>query len=256
MLDKALAEYITAAPEMVRDVGGFLSDREIRFLALLSVSPLADGEILEIGSFEGRSTVVLARGAQLVGDARISAVDPLVAEWYETARDTIDTNLQNAAVGDYVDFHQMFSYELAPNWNQPLRLLWIDGDHSYAGASTDFKCFAHHLADGGIIAFHDTINFYDGSLRVFMEDVLLNDHFGAAGLWGTIGWARYHSDAAATLQHRQRKLDLYRRLSRLVPYVAFGNAPSDWWSKASFRFHRSRVPHQELQPETWLKAVA
>ena len=54
MLDKSLTEFITAAPEMVREVGGFLSDREIRFLALLSVSPLGDGEILEIGSFEGK----------------------------------------------------------------------------------------------------------------------------------------------------------------------------------------------------------
>ena len=96
----------------------------------------------------------------------------------------------------------------------------------------------------------------DGSLRVFMEDVLLDDHFGAAGLWGTIGWARYHADPAATIRHQPHKLDLYRRLSRLVPYVAFGEAPSDWWTKASFRFHRSRVPHQELQPDTWLKAVA
>lgn len=256
MFDKSLANYVASSPEMVRNVGGFLSDREIRFLALLSVSPLADGEILEIGSFEGKSTVVLARGAQLVGDARISAVDPLIAEWYNTARKTIDTNLADAGVESYVDFHQQFSYELAPQWDQPLRLLWIDGDHSYAGASTDYKCFAHHLADGGIIAFHDTINFYDGSLRVFMEDVLLNDHFGAAGLCGTIGWARYHADADATLQHRQHKLDLYRRLSRLVPYVAFGNVPTDWWSKASFRFHRSRVPHRELPPDQWLKAVA
>ena len=256
MLDKKLAEYVAAAPELVRDVGGFLSDREIRFIALLSVSPLADGEILEIGSFEGKSTVVLARGAKLVSDARISAVDPLVAEWYETARETIDTNLSDAGVMEFVDFHQMFSYELAADWSQPLRLLWIDGDHSYAAVTKDLNCFGHHLADGGVIAFHDTINFYDGSLRVFMEDVLLSDHFGAAGLWGTIGWARYHADPDTTRQYRQQKLQLYRRLSCLVPYVAFGNVPSNWWSKASFRFHRSRVPHGEMQPDAWLKAVA
>ena len=256
MLDQTLAEYVAGAPEMVRDIGGFLTDREIRFIALLSVSRLADGEILEIGSFEGKSTVLLARGAQLVGDTRISAVDPLIAEWYNTARDTIEANFKRANVQDYVDFHQVFSYELAPTWKQPLRLLWIDGDHSYAGASTDLKCFGHHLADGGIIAFHDTINFYEGSLRVFMENVLLNDHFGSAGLCGTIGWARYHVDADTTHQYRQQKLDLYRRLSRLVPYVDFGNTPSDWWSKTLFRLHRSRVPHSEPSPDSWLKSVA
>ncbi|MBP86059.1 MAG: hypothetical protein CMJ64_04975 [Planctomycetaceae bacterium] len=256
MLGKTLTEYVTAAPEIVKNVGGYLSDREIRFLALLGGSRLADGEILEIGSFQGKSTVILAKAANLVGDARISAVDPLVVGEYNSPRELIDKNLSDAGVKDFVDFHQMMSHELAPEWSQPLRLLWIDGDHSYVGASTDFNGFAHHLADGGIIAFHDTINFYDGSLRVFMEDVLLNEHFGAAGLWGTIGWARYHTDPAFALQHRQRNLDLYRRLSRLVPYVAFGNAPTDWWSKASFRFHRCRVPHQELAPEKWLKAVA
>lgn len=256
MLDKATTEYITAAPEFVRDVGGYLSDREIRFLALLGGARLADGDVLEIGSFQGKSTVVLARAAKLAGDSCISACDPLVHGDYNSPRHIIDGNLERAGVKDFVEFHQVFSHELAENWSRPLRLLWIDGDHTYAGALTDYNGFAHHLADGGMIAFHDTLNFYDGSLRIFMENVLLNDHFGAAGLWGSIGWARYHADADATRQYQQHKLALYARLARLVPYVAFGNTPTSWWSKASFRLKRSRVPHQELPPESWLKAVA
>jgi len=38
-----------------------------------------------------------------------------------------------------------------------LDLLFIDSDHSYAGAKQDFMRYRHFVRDGGIIAFHDII---------------------------------------------------------------------------------------------------
>ncbi len=263
-LHAELADWIAHAPQAVNRVGGFLSEREIRFLALLGGSRLADGEVLEIGSFQGKSTIVLGKAAKLAGDRRISAVDPLDSQYhldrarsqgFRTPRDLFEHNLSKTGLLDFVNFHQMYSQELGKTWKAPLRLLWIDGDHSYRGTISDFETFSPFLSDGAIVAFHDTINAFEGSLRVFMENVLLSPHFGPAGLNGTIGWARYFKDAARTRPYRSDKVKLYGRLSRLVPYVALDSLPSGW-SRATFRFHRWRVPHRDLAPEKWLKQVA
>lgn len=262
-LNPKLIDWIAQSPQAVRRVGGFLSEREIRFLALLGGSKLADGEVLEIGSFQGKSTVVLGTAAKLAGERRIIAVDPLDSQYhldrareegFQSPRDLFDHNLSQAGLLDFVDFRQTYSQELGKTWTGSLRLLWIDGDHSYRGTMCDFETFSPFLSDGAIIAFHDTINGFEGSLRVFMENVLLDPHFGPAGLSGSIGWARYFEDAARTRSWQADKLRLYRRLSQLVPHLAFDNHPSGW-SRAAFRFHRWRVPHGGVAPQAWLRQV-
>jgi predicted O-methyltransferase YrrM len=40
---------------------------------------------------------------------------------------------------------------------EKLDLLFIDADHSYAGAKQDFVHYRHFVRDGGIIAFHDIV---------------------------------------------------------------------------------------------------
>ncbi len=40
---------------------------------------------------------------------------------------------------------------------RPLDLLFIDGDHSYAGVSADFDSYSRMVRPGGLIAFHDIV---------------------------------------------------------------------------------------------------
>lgn len=40
---------------------------------------------------------------------------------------------------------------------QQFDLLFVDGDHEYAGAKQDFACYRQFVRDGGIIAFHDIV---------------------------------------------------------------------------------------------------
>ncbi len=243
-------------------VEGHLSPREMRFLALLAACPTAKGEILEIGSFKGKSTVILARAASLAGNARVVAVDPLTSpsvtdpdlRGEESCLKEFQSNLQRARVSDAVEFHQTFSFELAKEWNRPIRLLWIDGDHTYAGTKIDFDLFSPFLSAGAIVAVHDVLHEYEGSLRVFMEDILLSPRFGAVGLCGSIGWSQFVSDPALSEVHRRRKIRLYKRLSPLVPYVVFGRKLSPW-EKKTYKFHRWRVPHGEVDPAAWIKEV-
>lgn len=247
----------------IESVEGYLSPREIRFLALLAACPTADGEILEIGSFKGKSTIILAKSAALTDNATVHAVDPMVAP-SETDPDLKGADssfpdfrryVKKHNVVDKIEFHQTFSYELAKTWDKPLRLLWIDGDHTYKGTKLDFDGFAPHLQDGAIVAVHDVLHEFDGGLRVVMEDVLLSPNFGACGFVGSIAWAQFHSDEKIGWQFREQKLKLYSRLSKLIPYVVFKKELKGF-EKKKYKLLRSRVPHDEIEPLNWLEMVS
>lgn len=254
--DQFIAEVLNVSD----DVGGHLSEREAKFLALLAACPTTQGEVLEIGSFKGKSTIILAKSAALAGRPRVVAVDPLTspaitdADLEASGWEDFRPNLKAAGVDQFVEFHQTYSSELAKVWDRPIRLLWIDGDHTYAGVKSDFDLFSPFLADGAIIAMHDVLHEFEGCIRVFLEDILLSPHFGPVGFCGSIGWSQYFADASVSNKYKQQKMKLYQRLSRLIPYVAFNNKLKDW-AKRKYKFLRWRVPHSEVNPADWLSEV-
>lgn len=247
----------------VETVEGYLAPNEMRFLALLAAYPTAKGDILEIGSFKGKSTVILAKSANLVRQTEVHAVDPMTAP-SETDPDLrgdassfgdFQKNIAAHAVADKIEFHKTFSYELAKTWNKFLRFLWIDGDHTYEGTKKDFDGFAPHLAAGAIVAIHDVLHEFDGGIRVFMEDILLSPDFGACGFCGSIAWAQYNLDKKGNLAFREEKLGLYKKLSRLVPFVALKNGELKGFDKKKYKFYRSRVPHGAVDSREWIEKV-
>ncbi len=246
----------------VETVEGYLAPNEIRFLALLAACPTAEGEILEIGSFKGKSTIILAKAATLSGNSTVNAVDPMTAP-SETDPDLhgdassfadFQKNIETHNVTGNIQFHQIFSYELAKTWNKPLRLLWIDGDHTFEGTKLDFEGFAPHLADKAIVAIHDVLHEFEGGVRVFMENVLLSPNFGACGFCGSIAWAQYVADANKAVQYRGQKLSFYRKLGRLVPFIVFKKELKGF-EKKKYKIFRSLVPHGPPDPQKWLNTI-
>lgn len=233
-------------------VEGWITRRELELLVMLAACPTAAGELLEIGSYLGRSTIALAKAARLAGEERIVAVDP---QLQRGVRAKFDANLEQAGVQANVEFHETMSWELGQSWNRPLRALWIDGCHQYASVKRDLATFLPHLADGAVVAMHDVLNHFDGSIRVFLEDVLLSDHFGAVGVCGSIGWAQYHCDKSVGATNRRAKLRLYRALSPLVPIVAFDHKPRGL-EALKYRLLRSRIRRGVENPEHWVRRVA
>lgn len=257
--------FLKFADELIREaesVEGFLSSNEMRFLALLGSVPTAVGEVLEIGSFKGRSTIILAKSSVLAGDSHVNAVDPMTApsvtdpdlRGSDSSFDDFSRNVNEHGVSERIRLHRQLSWELATSWNKPLRLLWIDGDHTYAGTRRDLECFQAHLSDRAIVAFHDVLHEFEGGVRVFMENVLLSPNFGAAGFCGSIAWSQFHSDPASAAKYRPAKIDLYKKLTRLVPFLAF-DQPLSGLRKKIYKLHRSRVPHGAVDPQAWLASI-
>lgn len=230
-------------------------------MALAAACAPGQGTILEIGSFKGKSTVGLASIAMRYGLGKVVTVDPHTApsvtdpdlQGQASSWDDFQKTLRAAGVAPAVEVHRALSRDLARGWDRPIRLLWIDGDHTYAGAKEDIDLFRRHLADGAIVALHDVLHTFEGPIRVFVEELLASDDFGPAGLCGSIGWAQYRPRDGA--RWRVARGNLRRRAARLVPLVRDGRELAGF-KKLRYKLARARVPHAAPGAAAWVRAVS
>jgi MMP 1-O-methyltransferase len=159
---------------------GMLTLAEVDCLYQLGQFNQCAGVIVEIGSWKGKSTVALGRGAAKAHGEKVYAIDPhtiLPDEGYfENTEVDFLTNIKTAGVRQLVVPMVMTSAEAARGWDKPIRLLWIDGDHRYEPTNLDFTLWEPHLVEGGILAMHDTIR-KEGPKRVLWERVFRSDRF-------------------------------------------------------------------------------
>jgi MMP 1-O-methyltransferase len=238
-----------------------MAENEVRFIAMLAACVPAEGLIVEIGSFKGKSTVALATVSERYELDPVVAIDPHAGLGYVGADmphqsptfDEFLTSVKLAGVAHKVEAHRAFSRDVARGWHRPIRLLWVDGDHSYSGCKEDFDLFAPHLVAGGVIAFHDTLNAFDGPIRVFVEDVLRSDKFGPAGFVHSIAWAQYRPNDG--IKFHKHRAQLERRAARLIPYVSNGHSLTGF-RKVAYKLNRSRVPRKPISPREWLRLIS
>ena len=165
----------------IRDMHGWLEDDEAETLYRFVLELGAQGPILEIGSWHGKSTIVLASAAQQVG-SRVFAVDPHegIVYWQddvppmETLGPSLDVfaeNLRKAGVSDLVEPLVMTSREAFERLRdrECFSLVFIDGNHSYRSVIEDFEMWSQCLVEGGVIGFHDSNTGMPGPRRVIGE---------------------------------------------------------------------------------------
>ena len=253
-----ITAHINQTLDLSENLSGHLRRREVQLLAALPFVRFP-GDILEIGSFKGKSTIILAKSAAAAGLEKIHACDPLSLSCETDPSDATEDelpsifygNLKKYNVNEIVEFHQMKSGKLAESWNNPLKILWIDGDHTFNGVMSDFTLFKPYLTPGSIVCFHDVLHGFDGPIRTFMESVLLSGEFGDCGICGSIGWSQYTASQPVTGSQWKNKLSLYRKLARLVPYYIQENQGIQT-NKRLRKLYKSLVPHGAVDPVKWV----
>lgn len=251
-----LESVLNVAWQKTKKVPGHLLENEARFLGLLAACVPGAGTIVEIGSFKGRSTVMLATVASHYGSGPVVAIDPHnspilldlakspEASTYQDFLNSINT----AGVSHHVEPHLAYSTEVAKTWKRPIRVLWIDGDHSYDGVKKDLEGFLPHPEPFGVVAMHDALNVCPGPIRVFVEDILRSDRFGPAGFVHSIAWAQFRPNDGDCFRKQRRTLD--RSACRLIPFVQDGKDLRGF-AKKLYKFNRFCVPHSAIEPRAW-----
>jgi hypothetical protein len=174
--------------QRMRPISGWLDDEEADLLIATAVQAVttlpAEASIVEIGSFCGRSTVVLGSAvAALKAQTRVYAIDPhdgrvgALDRGIQVVQPTLDTfqrNIFAAGLNAIVEPIVQRSTDVA--WSRPIGLLFIDGLHDYASVADDFHHFQQWLALGGYIAFHDYADYYPG-VRKFVDELVSGGQF-------------------------------------------------------------------------------
>ncbi|MBN1341075.1 MAG: class I SAM-dependent methyltransferase [Phycisphaerae bacterium] len=146
----------------IEGVPGCLNREQGSVLCYLVAATDVSGCVVEIGSFMGLSTLWLAEGVRHGGKVRVVAIDPHDGHErpeIEPQRDSYATfldHLRQADVEDVVEPIRERSASVAKRWDEPIRLLWVDGSHDYGDVLADLEGFAPHVSPGGYVALHDT----------------------------------------------------------------------------------------------------
>ncbi|MHC5056899.1 MAG: class I SAM-dependent methyltransferase [Planctomycetota bacterium] len=150
MSDPDFTEVWAAARAQV----GWFSRAEARELFALACAVPRGQVIVEIGSYAGRATVVLAHAGR-----KVIAIDPLVFGTKPTG--TWEVGPEHVA-----EFRKVLERYPNSEWlrvrsarapvpRERVGLLLIDGDHDAPAPLEDFRHFEPSLAPGAAVCFHD-----------------------------------------------------------------------------------------------------
>jgi predicted O-methyltransferase YrrM len=159
---------LAAALDAIDGVEGWLSARQATDL-FEAATTLGDGaQAVEIGSFRGRSAIVLARG--LGGRGSVIAIDPhaggdrgpqeIEAEQArgDADHERFEANLESAGVRDAVRHVRLPSQDALGAVDGELDLLFVDGAHRYGPARADIERWGARVRPGGVMLIHDSFS--------------------------------------------------------------------------------------------------
>ena len=142
-------------PDLTHLPPGWLTDEEATLL--FSSAERCTGDILEVGCFKGRSTVVLAQTGR-----KVYSVDPFknFAKADLTGKSIIECFQENIR---YLTNVELFIGRIEEWKVRPVGFAYLDGDHTYKGTLSQI-CIAKQC-NPTLIALHD-VNDKGGGLQV------------------------------------------------------------------------------------------
>ncbi len=139
-------------------IQGWLSKSEEKLLA--DFAKKSNGVIVEIGSFQGKSTIAMAKATK----NPVYAIDPHYLHSYRKF-------LQNTKKIKNIIPVKKTSAQANVNWKLPIALLHIDGAHEYRLAKQDLKLWLPHLQNNGVVICHDAFCPFPEVWRAVKEEI-------------------------------------------------------------------------------------
>ena len=141
-----------------KKIEGWFSDSDFNVLQSLKLPEQA--EILELGTYKGRSTNALM---ELFPNAKITTVDPVYSP-------DLPVNKIRAK-----------GYEL--DWKKPIDLLFIDDDHKYETVKKNIEKFKPFIKKGGYMVFHDYNHKEFSGIQKIVDELLETRKQGDMAVW-------------------------------------------------------------------------
>ena len=174
MSAEARQQRIADAPELdaalaaIDGVEGWLSEDQARRLWNAAREVKGPAQIVEIGSFRGRSTIVLSRAA--ADGVQVVAIDPhgggdrgpqeITPDAERGNEDNLvfRANLEGAGVNGRVRHVRLLSDQAHSEVDGPIDMLYVDGAHRFKPARDDIAAWGARVPVGGTLLVHDAYN--------------------------------------------------------------------------------------------------
>ncbi len=173
-----LLETARPRPEVLaafEDATGFMPADEglALYSAAVTAARRTGRPVLEIGTYCGRSAILLAEAARETGTVALTVDhhrgseeqqpgweyhDPTLVDPEVGRMDTLPRfrrTLHAAGLEEHVVALVGRSPQIAAVWGGPLALVFIDGGHTDEHATADYEGWATHLAPEGLLVVHD-----------------------------------------------------------------------------------------------------
>jgi hypothetical protein len=181
-------------------------------------SELDSGDrVVEIGSFHGRSMIMLAHAAP--AGVELIAIDPHggndrgpqeIEGFEDEARrdfEQFHANLERAGVASRVQHLRKFSDAALDDVPGSVTLLYIDGAHRYQPALADIRRWGDKVVDGGTMLIHDSFS------SVGVTLALLSSTFFGADF-------RYVGRSGSMTEYRRERLSPGERVGNALRQAA------------------------------------
>lgn len=153
---------------IIEHTEGWLSPHEqVALLHLPSMVDHLNGDIVEIGSYKGKSTIALALGSSLMSKKKrpIYAIDPFLDYYYPS----FQFNINYHRLQYFIIPIKQFSTQAYDDCPKSIAALFIDGDHEYSSVKHDITHYVSRVVNGGLILFHDYTEQFPGVIKAVNE---------------------------------------------------------------------------------------
>jgi hypothetical protein len=194
--------------QCLEKIPGILDPLEGFTLFMLSMNTPSNNFIVEVGSYLGRSAAYMALGSLISGKKGVYAVDmfPRKADWYlgtdgyyhingsdyyleenvykerevfcygdhvyESTLEIFKDIIRKVGLEQQIETFKGTSIEYSQLQKMPLRMAFIDGDHTYDGVKKDVLALSDMIVENGYLCFHDYSNTFPGVMRAVDEFVI------------------------------------------------------------------------------------